>query len=384
VHNLKIKKKMKKLSLVLLLSIGLFSFKTIIDNNFTISGTATGVENGKKVLLQKQDETKGLVTIDSAKMLDGKFSFKGTAIEPAIHFIELEKVQGKVALILENGKISIAVDKDSLQKSKIGGTQNNIELQNFNTTALKVQAKMMAFQKANTEKMTEAQTKKDTVVINGLMKEFNKFQSELIALSTGFPETHPKSFLSVLIVDNMFNAPEVDIQKIKKNYALLDASLKTTTAAKLVEKKIGNFKSLAQGNEAPAFSAPNPDGKVVSLKESLGKVTIIDFWASWCGPCRKENPNVVSVYNDFHDKGLNIISVSLDKDGAKWKEAIAKDNLTWTHVSNLKFWEDPIAVLYNIKSIPATFILDEQGNIIARDLRGDELRAKISSLLTKK
>jgi thiol-disulfide isomerase/thioredoxin len=375
---------MKKLLLVLLISIGLFSFKTIIDNNFTISGNATGVENGKKVLLQKQDETKGIVTIDSAKVVDGKFSFKGVATEPSIHFIELEKVQGKIALILENGKISVAVDKDSLQKSKIGGTQNNIELQNFNAAAMKVQSKMMAFQKANNEKMTAAQTKKDTVVINGLMKEFNKFQDEMIALTNGFPETHPKSFLSVLFVDNMFNAPEVDIQKIKKTYALLDASLKTTKAAKLVEKKIENFKSLAQGNEAPAFSAPNPEGKVVSLKESLGKVTIIDFWASWCGPCRKENPNVVSVYKDFHDKGLNIISVSLDKDGAKWKEAIAKDNLTWTHVSNLKFWEDPIAVLYNIKSIPATFILDEKGNIIARDLRGEELRTKISSLLNKK
>lgn len=375
---------MKKLLLVLVISIGLFSFKTIIDNNFTISGIATGVENGKKVLLQKQDETKGIVTVDSAKIVDGKFSFKGVATEPSIHFIELEKVQGKIALILENGKISVTVDKDSIQKSKIGGTQNNIELQNFNFAAMKVQSKMMAFQKANSEKMTDAQTKKDTVVINGLMKAFNKFQDEMITLTNGFPETHPKSFLSVLLVDNMFNAPDIDIQKIKKTYALLDSSLKITKVGKLVEKKIGNFKSLTQGNEAPAFSAPNPDGKVVSLKESLGKVTIIDFWASWCGPCRKENPNVVSVYKDFHDKGLNIISVSLDKDGAKWKEAIAKDNLTWTHVSNLKFWEDPIAVLYNIKSIPATFILDEKGNIIAKDLRGEDLRTKISSLLNKK
>lgn len=375
---------MKKLLLVLLISIGLFSFKTIIDNNFTISGTAPGIENGKKVFLQKQDETAGILTIDSAKVLDGKFSFKGTATEPAIHFVEVEKIQGKIALIVENGKISVTVDKDSIQKSKIGGTQNNIDLQNFNVSAMKVQTKMLAFQKANTEKMNAAQTNKDTVVINSLMKEFNKFQDEMIGLTGGFPETHPKSFLSVLLVDNMFNAPEVDIQKIKKTYAILDSSLKTTKVAKLVEKKMGNFKSLTQGNEAPAFSAPNPDGKVVSLKESLGKVTIIDFWASWCGPCRKENPNVVSVYKDFHDKGLNIISVSLDKDGAKWKEAIAKDNLTWTHVSNLKFWEDPIAVLYNIKSIPATFILDEKGNIIARDLRGEELRTKISSLLTKK
>ena len=134
---------------------------------------------------------------------------------------------------------------------------------------------------------------------------------------------------------------------------------------------------------APDFSAPNTEGTMTSLRSSLGKITIIDFWASWCGPCRKENPSVVALYNEFHAKGLNIIGVSLDKDAAKWKEAIAKDNLTWTHVSNLKFWQDPIAELYNIKSIPATFILDAKGKIIARDLRGAELRAKVLSLLGK-
>lgn len=116
--------------------------------------------------------------------------------------------------------------------------------------------------------------------------------------------------------------------------------------------------SVQIGQVAPNFSAKNPEGKTVSLKESLGKVTIIDFWASWCGPCRAENPNVVALYNEFHGKGLNIIGVSLDQDEAKWKEAIAKDKLAWAHISNLKFWEDPIAKQYNVKSIPATFILD--------------------------
>ncbi len=119
------------------------------------------------------------------------------------------------------------------------------------------------------------------------------------------------------------------------------------------------------------------------MKESLGKVTIVDFWASWCGPCRVENPNVVAIYKEFHAKGLNIVGVSLDKDATKWKEAIAKDNLTWTHVSNLKFWDEPIAAQYKVQSIPATFILDASGKVVAKDLRGEELRAKINELLSK-
>ena len=119
------------------------------------------------------------------------------------------------------------------------------------------------------------------------------------------------------------------------------------------------------------------------MKESLGKVTIVDFWASWCGPCRQENPNVVALYNELHGKGLNIIGVSLDKDAKAWKDAIAKDKLTWNQVSNLKFWDEPIAVQYKVQSIPATFILDASGNVVAKDLRGAELRAKILELLAK-
>ncbi len=122
---------------------------------------------------------------------------------------------------------------------------------------------------------------------------------------------------------------------------------------------------------------------MVSLKESLGKVTIIDFWASWCGPCRVENPNMVSLYKQFHAKGLNIIGVSLDKDKAKWKEAIAKDQLIWTQVSNLKFWDEPIAKQYRVESIPATFILDAKGNIVAQGLLGAELQSKVLELLSK-
>jgi len=112
-------------------------------------------------------------------------------------------------------------------------------------------------------------------------------------------------------------------------------------------------------------------------------VTIVDFWASWCAPCRAENPNVVAIYKEFHSKGLNIVGVSLDRDAAKWKEAIAKDKLFWIQVSHLKFWDEPIAAQYGVQEIPSTFILDATGKVVAQNLRGEELRAKILELLSK-
>lgn len=123
---------------------------------------------------------------------------------------------------------------------------------------------------------------------------------------------------------------------------------------------------------------------MVSLKESLGKVTLIDFWASWCAPCREENPNVVALYSELHSKGLNIISVSLDEEATKWKDAIAKDKLSWTQVSNLKEMKDPIALQYKVTQIPTTYLLDANGKIVAIDLYGDDLKSKIKELLVIK
>lgn len=118
---------------------------------------------------------------------------------------------------------------------------------------------------------------------------------------------------------------------------------------------------------------------MVSLKENLGKATLIDFWASWCLPCRQENPNVVALYNEFHSKGLNIISVSLDEDAGIWKEAIAQDKLTWTQVSNLKQMKDPIALQYEVNQIPTTFLLDAAGKVVAINLIDDDLKAKLKN-----
>ena len=373
------------------------SCSKVKDGEYLITGTAKGIANGKTIILQGQDPTtKMTVALDTVKVENEKFEIKGKVTEPAFHTLILQDANGPIPFILETGEITVAIDKDSIHKTKVGGTYSNDEYVKFDEDLKKSQKRLIDFQKNNTQKMQQAQQAQDTATINGLMKQYMTIQTEVQADSkkkyVAYAESHPKSFISVLIVKGMSEDPTADAKKIESLYNSLDESLKNTTPGKEAKSKIGQAKMPAVGATAPPvgsakwrsdFSAPNPEGKVVSLKESLGKVTIVDFWASWCGPCRKENPNVVAIYKELHSKGLNIVGVSLDKEAGKWKEAIAKDGLTWTHVSNLKFWEEPIAAQYGVQSIPATFILDASGKVVAQDLRGPELRAKILELLAK-
>lgn len=375
---------MNKILLLAALSI-LASCNKVGDDEYLITGTAEGIENGKMAILQVQNDM-GPMPKDTVKVENGKFEFKGKFAEgPEIGFIMIESINGgMVPFILENGgEITIAVNKDTLQKSKIGGTNNNDKFQKYNEGSTGIFKKMVAFQKANQQKFMEAAKANDTVTTNALRKENDKFQKEMDVMSDEFVSKNPDAFLSVLLLENFINRKSLDESKIKKYFNALASDVKKTKSGKRISEILEKKEKIEIGKKAPDFSAKTPEGKTVSLKESLGKVTIIDFWASWCGPCRAENPNVVALYNEFHAKGLNIISVSLDENGTKWKEAIAKDKLTWTHVSNLKHWAEPIAKQYGVESIPATFVLDAAGNIVAKDLRGVQLRSKVADLLAK-
>lgn len=365
------------------------------DNEYIVTGSVKDIKDGTQVFIEKQDSIGRVVAIDTVKIEKGKFSFKGSAAEPEIHMVQVESLMGKVPFILENGEIEIEIDKDSIQKSSVSGTYNNDELTNFKKEGAKMQKKLMKFQQDNMMKMQTAQQNQDTVTMNSLRKEFTKLQEEFMKQSEDYVDSHPKAFISVLIVDGMFNQMAPDLDKIKKHFAKLDKSLQEGKVGKGIQKRINAIEnpvaatpesagSPAVGSVAPDFSAKNPEGKTVSLKESMGKVTIIDFWASWCKPCRAENPNVVALYSELHGKGLNIIGVSLDKEAGAWKDAIAKDKLTWNQISNLQYWNEPIAKTYGVESIPATFILDASGKIVAKDLRGDALKAKVNELLAAK
>lgn len=389
---------MKKIILLLSAALVFISCSKVGKDEYLITGTAKGIDNGKTIILETQDVTGMMLAKDTVKVENGKFEMKGNITEPAFYTLQLEGAQAKIPFILENAEVVVEINKDSIQKSKVSGTYNNDEYMTFNEEITKVQKPLMDFQTKNMAAMQAAQQKNDQTVINQLMGEFAKIQEDVTAKSkakyNSYAESHPKSFISALIVQGMLNDPSMDVAKAEKMYNGLDESLKKTKPGLAIKTKLAEMKAPAAVGATPApaapsanwradFSAPNPEGKVISLKESLGKVTIVDFWASWCGPCRRENPNVVALYKELHSKGLNIVGVSLDKDAKAWKEAIAKDNLTWTHVSNLKFWDEPIAAQYKVQSIPATFILDASGKVVAKDLRGDALRAKVIELLKK-
>jgi peroxiredoxin len=384
---------MRKLVLFALVMASIVSCSKVKKGEFLITGTAKGFEDGKSVILQTQDaEGMKMLSVDTVKIKDGKFEFKGKINEPTMYALSFPDFQSGFPVIVESDEIKVEVKKDSINNSKISGTYNNDEFQKFNDAAKKVQKKMMDFQTKNMQAFNTAQQMQDTVTMNKLMKQNSNIQKELKDMMVKYPDTHPKSFISALIVLDMFRSPEFDAAKVRKLYNSFDADLQNTKIGKKIKTQLEGVEkakketapktiSATVGQMAPDFSAKTPQGATVSLKESLGKVTVIDFWASWCGPCRKENPAVVALYNELHTKGLNIIGVSLDKDQAKWVEAIAKDKLAWTQISNLKEFEDPIALQYGIEQIPTTFVLDKTGKIVAKDLRGAELKAKVMELL---
>jgi peroxiredoxin len=382
---------MKKIVFLIALSLSILSCSKVKKGEFLISGEAKGIPNGKMVFIKTQNDVGLVLNVDSAKVQDGKFELKGKVKEPSMFVLYIKDIQQPIPFIMESGEIVIKVDKDSIFKSKISGTDSNDSFQEFNDKTNAINKRLVDYQNKNIQKLMEAQQKKDNVTIESLKSGYVKIQKEVDDYMNQYPDENPNSYISLLLVERLFNSPDFKYEKVKKTFENLNEELRNTAKGKTISDKLKsiekNMKNPAVAEKlnpiklAPDFSAKSPNGSTISLKESLGKVTVIDFWASWCGPCRKENPNVVALYNEFHSKGLNIIGVSLDDDATKWKDAIAKDKLTWNHVSNLKGFEDPIATLYDVQQIPTTFVLDSKGNIVAKDLRGDELKAKVQELL---
>ncbi|MCG2461357.1 AhpC/TSA family protein [Flavobacteriaceae bacterium F89] len=348
------------------------------NKDFTVNGSISGdLENGTKVFLKKVGEQNRPVDIDTTTIEDGKFTFSGPAEKPEIHYIFIDKIRGNIPFVMEKGTIEVSAQKDSLSYAKLEGTVQNDLFAEYIKGSRKISERAMHIN----EDMRKASMTKDTVTMASLRDEYFELQEEAQNFEAAYVKEHPDALISALIIERMVSDPNAPKENIQKLFDGLTPEIKATKPGKSVEEKLAQGKNTEIGAKAPDFSAPTPSGDQLALKDVLGKVTLIDFWAAWCKPCRAENPNVVKIYNKYHEKGLNIIGVSLDRTADDWKKAIDDDGLEWNHVSNVAYFDDAIAKLYNIQAIPATFLLDENGVIVAKNLRGPALEEKIASML---
>lgn len=356
------------------------------EKGYEIQGELTGIPDGTTVYLEKiNQDSKQLQAVDSTVVKNNTFVLKGKEEFPDYSFIAFKDVEGKVPFILENGKIQLKYYAENIEESAATGTKNNDEFATFNKKRNEFTKKLVTFRAANQEAFEKAQAEKNEAEMEKIFNAYNELAEESNNYVDNYLEENPQSIVTLVTMNEYTQRGYLGKEEVIETYNNLSDELKESMIAKSMKNYADQMADpkVKIGDKAPNFSAKTPEGAELSLKEALGKVTIIDFWASWCGPCRAENPKVVALYDDYHDKGLNIIGVSLDKEENKWIEAIKKDGLTWYQISNLAYWQDPIAQEYEVKGIPATFILDENGVVIAKNLRGKKLREKISSILDK-
>ncbi|WP_337965950.1 TlpA disulfide reductase family protein [uncultured Flavobacterium sp.] len=326
---------MKKILLGFALFLGV-SQTQAQDTSLQLKGTVVDTV-AQYVYLQKF-HNKMFTTIDSVKVKDGSFSFKTKVKTPELYGLSVNTEDSPLYIFLEKGPITVKLNP---KKYYSGSVVEGSESQNLFETYRK---------------------SKDV--------EISKFITE-----------NPKSIVSAYVLYRNWSY-RLTPEQITQNIALLDKSLQSTTYVKELKELVTVLNGLAVGKKAPDFTSTNPEGKPVRFYENLkGGYTLVDFWASWCGPCRKENPNIVAAYKEFHDKGFNIIGISLDKKKENWIKGIQDDNLTWTHVSDLLFWNSAVAKLYGVRAIPGNYLVDSKGIIVAKNLHGEELQTTLKALL---
>ncbi|MBT8236806.1 MAG: AhpC/TSA family protein [Bacteroidia bacterium] len=361
---------------LVLIGIILSSCATEVDG-YLLEGEFTGeLEDGTAVYLKAMNEQNRLVEVDTAYLEAGTFQFEGKTEIPELHYLFVDQIRGNIPVVLEDGKIEVNAQKDSLAFASVSGTQQNEYFQNYLLHSREISLKVASIQRdASTATAT-----RDTAVVNSLRDEYIELQNEARAYEVDFIKGQPNALISLLLLERVNATKTIPETEIMELFNSLSPELQNSAIGSKLKVALERGAKVAIGAIAPNFSAPTPGGQQLSLNEVLGKVTILDFWAAWCKPCRAENPNLVKVYEAHKDKGLSIIGVSLDRKAEDWIKAIEVDNLSWHQVSNVRYF-DEIAALYNVRAIPASFILDENGVIVAKNLRGAALGEKISELL---
>jgi peroxiredoxin len=322
---------------------------------------------------------------DSSQLKNGKFKFIEQVKEPAMAVLRVRfepEDEGRprmdgMQLFLEPGNIKIKA-KDSLELAKVTGSKSNKAFEVLKEAEKPYDEKSRKL----SNQYREYSKAKDKEGMKKISEEFDKLSEEKNEkVYHKYLEENPESPIALYVL-NRYAGYDLDAKKVEPLFKTLPASTRNLPSAVAFKKRIETAKKTGVGAYAMNFTQNDTLGKPVSLSSFKGKYVLLDFWASWCGPCRAENPNVVKAFNNYKDKNFTVLSVSLDQPGKKqsWLDAIHKDGLTWTHVSDLKFWDNAVAKQYGIRAIPQNLLLDPTGKIIAKNIRGEELNKKLAEV----
>ncbi|NQU54433.1 MAG: AhpC/TSA family protein [Bacteroidetes bacterium] len=358
--------------LVLVLSVALFACTQ--QSGFRIDVQLEGAEG--QVLLEER-VAGAWNSIDTAEVVDGVAVLEGEVANPGVYYLSIAGQRAKTMIFVENAKMSVTGKMDSLSLVKVTGSATHDEYDMVNSEVQDITEAYMALY----QESRAANAAGDTTKGRELMDKVNKMYDGVGVLQTYFVKKNPASYVTPYYLSQIQYGKEVE--ELDSMVNALDPKLQNVQTIVDLKERIAKLKTVAVGQMAPDFVQNDKDGNPIKFSDiySKNELTLLDFWASWCGPCRSENPNVVAVFNEYKGKGFSVFGVSLDSDKDKWLKAIEDDKLAWDHVSDLGGWGNAASSLYAVNSIPSSLLVDKTGKIVAKNKREAELREAVVAFL---